>query len=323
MEGGLLNLFGINPAVNRKRRENTQDLEKQIAAQILMQRMRGEQGLAEEGKRGETQIANIKEQRITAAQEALAKLTQTEREQMLGIMSKNGVMYSPQNKEVFDQELTDPTIRGLSQRQATENRILASPGYQKSAEAGMNASALAPVFGNIRTGTIPTREGDVNLIPPSGAEVPPPISAFPMMQGMGRTQTVEPTTMDFPQANGQTLTIPGQPKVLQGNTPPKLRLPVNPQILNAASQLGGNGGGTSVPPIPPISALGGSQPSNGAIPSMMGSPAVSAPPSNAENPTLIQEKQQQLLQQIIQQLMLSKQKQVGSNGLTPALGYGE
>lgn len=258
MPGGLLDLFGIDPIANRQRREKLelQKLENQ-----------GRLDVAKLGNTGQMDVAKLNnaaqlERLIKELQNRLDTVKATgeenrktgEREQALNEMSKLGLISKAEtpNEKTADQALTDPTIRGVLQQRMGANAVRATPDWQNSLAAGMNAQNLMPAFENMSKGTQRVGVGDMAVIPPSGAQMPPDsLSAWRMMQGAttGMSETVENTPQIMTMPNGQQMSIPGQPKVIRNQTmmPGRIKLPQ--QILDAANaqQPAQNGGIQAMP----------------------------------------------------------------------------
>ena len=162
-------------------------------------------------------------------------ISQMEKQQILGTLTKYGIMYSPENQKVADQALTDPTLRGALQAVTDENAIAASPEFQKANKAGRIAERLAQGFKNQQMATTTTPPGGITVMPPSGFSIPPKnMEQFNQVIGGGNEQSVEETQQSFTDPKtGEEMSFPGPAKVTTKMLPGRVRPRINPALVNS------------------------------------------------------------------------------------------
>lgn len=284
MPGGLLDMFGVDPVANRQTRQRENMLEKQIAAELLRQKLANQgqldvQSLQNTGQlgvekvRGRNQIGNTRAQGdesrktqasaadINRAFEVLRSanlMTEAEQAQKLRIMEKDGIVSNKQNDKVYDQATSDMRIRKALQSDAQEVEARSAPGYQQSLNAGMQAANLTPAFANMRTGAMSVGPGDMLLAPPSGASLPPSdLNQFNQAQGAGMSEVIN---MVGGIPNPETGQMQFQsPEVTRVQTPGRVR--INPAIQQQVMQM--------QQPTPVASAPAPNEPSLGSIMEML------------------------------------------------------
>lgn len=262
MPGGLLDLFGIDPIANRQRKLVKEESAAERQLRLTLAAMQNRGGIDIEKLRGSNAASledkrsgnTIKEKGVEAANET-AKLTH---QQVLAILSKLNVPYSKENHALVDQALTDPRIQGALQEQMTQNRVVASPEFQTANKQGAIAERLAQGFKNQAATTTTTPPGGITVMPPSGFAKPPEdLGQHNQIIGGGNEQSVEETSMDYPDGKGGILSLPGQPKVTNKMLPGRVRPRIDPALLNSMPpNLGGTVAG-NVQAMPPQMGLGG------------------------------------------------------------------
>jgi polyhydroxyalkanoate synthesis regulator phasin len=167
-------------------------------------------------------------------------ISERTRDQQLGILSKDGVVYSPENLSTYDKALSDPRMRGALQQvqQVTEARN--SPGFVESLAQGLQAQNLAPAFGNIKSSALSAAPGELLVAPPSGTSLPPAdLNQWNQMQGALQSETITPA----PMYKGVPM---GDPTTTRTTMPGRIK--INPSIIQKAAQTPG-ATNRGIPPV--------------------------------------------------------------------------